>query len=64
MIDSAPLRVGIAGLGTVGASVIRLLERQAQALEGRSGRPIVVTGVSAREKGKDRGVALRIAASR
>ena len=58
MIASAPLRVGIAGLGTVGASVIRLLERQAQALEGRSGRSIVVTGVSARDKGKDRGVAL------
>ena len=48
MIPSSPLRVGIAGLGTVGASVIRLLERQAQALEGRSGRSIVVTGVSAR----------------
>ena len=58
MIPSSPLRVGIAGLGTVGASVIRLLERQAQALEGRSGRSIVVTGVSARDKGKDRGVAL------
>jgi homoserine dehydrogenase len=58
MIDSAPLRVGIAGLGTVGASVIRLLERQAPALEGRAGRRIVVTGVSARAKGKDRGVSL------
>ena len=51
-----PLRVGIAGLGTVGASVIRLLERQAGALAARSGRSIKVTGVSARDRSRDRGV--------
>ncbi len=50
------LRVGIAGLGTVGASVIRLLERQAEALAARTGRHITVTAVSARDKSRDRGV--------
>jgi homoserine dehydrogenase len=53
------LRVGIAGLGTVGASVIRLLERQAGALAARTGRRIAVTGVSARDRTRDRGVDLR-----
>lgn len=53
---AAPLKVGIAGLGTVGASVVRLLERQREALEIRCGRAIEVTAVSARVKGKDRGV--------
>jgi homoserine dehydrogenase len=51
-----PLRVGIAGLGTVGASVIRLLERQAGALAARSGRKIKVTAVSARDRARERGV--------
>ena len=55
---SSPLRVGIAGLGTVGASVIKLLERQSAALASRTGRAIVVTGVSAREKSRERGVDL------
>ena len=53
-----PLRVGIAGLGTVGASVIRLLERQAAALAARAGRGVKVTAVSARDKSRDRGVDL------
>ena len=50
------LRVGIAGLGTVGASVARLLARQQESLVARTGRPIVITGISARDAGKDRGV--------
>ncbi|MBL1257212.1 homoserine dehydrogenase [Methylocystis sp. Sn-Cys] len=48
------LRVGIAGLGTVGAAVARLLQRQEQALTARTGRRIIVTGVSARDAGKKR----------
>ena len=51
-----PLRVGIAGLGTVGASVIRLLDRQSAALAARSGRSIKVTAVSARDRTRERGV--------
>ncbi|MFN3890683.1 MAG: homoserine dehydrogenase [Beijerinckiaceae bacterium] len=53
------LRVGIAGLGTVGASVIRLLDRQAEALAARTGRKITVAAVSARDRSRDRGVDLR-----
>ena len=53
-----PLRVGVAGLGTVGAAVVRILARQDNALSERCGRPVRVTAVSARERGKDRGLAL------
>jgi homoserine dehydrogenase len=52
---SLPLRVGIAGLGTVGASVIQILARQGDALARRCGRPVQVTAVSARDRAKDRG---------
>ena len=55
---AAPLNVGIAGLGTVGASVVRLLERQREALAARCGRPIVVVAASARSRGKKRAVDL------
>ncbi len=48
------LRVGVAGLGTVGAAVARLLARQAEALTARTGRRIVITGVSARDASKQR----------
>ena len=48
------LRVGVAGVGTVGAAVARLLKRQAQALASRTGRKIVVTAISARDAGKKR----------
>ena len=52
------LRVGIAGLGNVGASVIRLLARQSAALASRTGRSIKVVAVSARERNRERGVDL------
>ncbi len=55
----APLKVGIAGLGTVGADVIRLIERQSEALAARSGRRIRVVAVTARSKAKKRGIDLR-----
>ena len=55
---SKPLRVGIAGLGVVGASLVRLLQRQQAALASRAGRDIVVAGVSARDRTRDRGVDL------
>lgn len=51
---SETLRVGIAGLGTVGAAVTRLLSRQADALTARTGRKIIVAGVSARDPAKKR----------
>ena len=53
---TAPLKVGLAGLGTVGATVLRLIDRQREALAGRFGRPIEVVAVTARSKGKARGI--------
>jgi homoserine dehydrogenase len=53
---SAPLKVGLAGLGTVGATVVRLIARQREALAARCGRPIEVVAVTARSRSKDRGL--------
>lgn len=53
-----PLRLAIAGLGTVGAGVLRLLETNAGLLTSRAGRALTVTAVSARDRAKDRGVDL------
>lgn len=53
-----PLKVGVAGLGTVGASVVRILREKADVIAARAGRPVVVTAVSARDKGRDRGLDL------
>src|SRR3979490_594240 len=55
----APLKVGIAGLGTVGAEVVRLIEEQARTLQARSGRGIRVVAVTARSKVKKRKLDLR-----
>jgi homoserine dehydrogenase len=56
---AAPLKVGLAGLGTVGATVVRLIERQRDALAARCGRPIEIVAVTARSRGKDRGFDLK-----
>jgi homoserine dehydrogenase len=56
---AAPLKVGLAGLGTVGASVARLIEQQRTVLADKCGRPIEVVAVSARSRGKDRGIDLK-----
>jgi len=55
----APLKVGVAGLGTVGASVLRLIAQERGLIAARCGRPIEVVAVTARSRGKDRGVDLR-----
>jgi len=55
---SPPLRIGLAGLGTVGAGVIRLLEANAALVASRAGRPIRVTAVSARDRHRERGIDL------
>ncbi|OIQ94768.1 homoserine dehydrogenase [mine drainage metagenome] len=52
------LKVAIAGLGTVGAGTVKLLREQADLIAARAGRPMVVTAVAARDRGRDRGVAL------
>jgi homoserine dehydrogenase len=56
---AAPLRLGIAGLGTVGAEVVRLVESEARSLAARCGRGVRVTAVSARSKAKKRGIDLK-----
>ena len=56
---AAPLRVGLAGLGTVGASVARLITLQHAELIAKCGRPVEVVAVSARSRGKDRGIDMK-----
>ena len=53
-----PLRLGIAGLGTVGVGILRIVQSHAELLEKRAGRPVVISAVSARSRAKDRGVDL------
>ena len=53
--SSDPLRIAIAGLGTVGTGVIRLLDTNRELLAARAGRSIEVVAVSARERHKNRG---------
>ena len=53
-----PLRIGIAGLGTVGAGVIKLLAEHGRLLALRGGRPLKVVAVSARSKAKKRDIDL------
>jgi homoserine dehydrogenase len=55
---SEPLRLGVAGLGTVGCGLLRLIATHADRLAETVGRPIAVAGVSARTRNKDRGIAL------
>lgn len=55
----SPLRVGIAGLGTVGGGAFKILTEQAAMLEARAGRKIEVVGVCARNRSKRRGIDLR-----
>jgi homoserine dehydrogenase len=53
-----PLKIALAGLGTVGAGVVRLVEANATLIARRAGRGIVITAVNARDRTKDRGVDL------
>jgi len=53
-----PLAIAVAGLGTVGAGVVKLLRANADIIAARAGRPIAITAVSARERNRDRGISL------
>ena len=55
-MTSKPLRVALAGLGTVGAGVVRLIDANRELIERRAGRAIEIVAVSARDRAKDRGV--------
>ena len=54
-----PLRLGLAGVGTVGAAVLRLLAQNGKLLAERAGREISIIAVSARDRARDRGVNLK-----
>ena len=51
-----PLRLGIAGLGTVGQGVVDIVQKHPDLLALRAGRPIAISAVSARSKAKNRSV--------
>lgn len=53
-----PLRIAIAGLGTVGTGVIKIVQAHGAMLEARASRPIQIVAVSARSRHRDRGVDL------
>ena len=53
-----PLRLGIAGLGTVGIGVVRIVQDHAALIAARTGRAVQITAVSARSRTKDRGADL------
>ncbi len=54
-----PLKVGLAGIGTVGTAVAQLLQHQRDTLISRCGRAIEIVAVSARSRSKKRGIDLR-----
>jgi len=56
------LKIGIAGLGTVGASLVRILQDRREMLATTCGRAIEITAVTARDRSKDRGVDISNAA--
>jgi homoserine dehydrogenase len=51
---SNPLRLGIAGLGTVGIGVVKIVQNHADLLALRAGRPVVISAVSARSRSRNR----------
>ena len=55
---SNPLRLGIAGLGTVGAGVVKMVHTHGAMLAVKAGRSVEITAVSARNRSIDRGVDL------
>ncbi|ESW59671.1 MAG: homoserine dehydrogenase [Rhodobacter sp. CACIA14H1] len=50
----APLRLGLAGLGTVGIGVVKIVQKHADLIAARAGRPVTITAVSARDRSKNR----------
>ncbi|WP_430413827.1 homoserine dehydrogenase [Parasphingorhabdus sp.] len=55
---TAPLRIALAGLGTVGTGVIRVIEENGPMISQRAGRSIEITAISARDPKLDRGIDL------
>lgn len=51
-----PLRIGVAGLGNVGATLVRILQKDGTELNKKLGRQLQVTAVAARSRSRDRGI--------
>ena len=56
--DGREIVLGIAGLGTVGGGVVKILEKHAGMIAARAGRTVRIAGISARDRNRDRGVDL------
>lgn len=54
--SAAPLRIGVAGLGNVGATLVRIIQKDGLELTRKLGRKLVVTAVCARSRSRDRGI--------
>ena len=52
--NTSDLRIGLAGLGTVGIGVVKIVQRHADLIAARTGRRVVITAVSARDAAKPR----------
>lgn len=55
---SDPLRLGIAGLGTVGTALVNIINNNGSAMGAASGRRFSISAVSARTRDKDRGFSM------
>ena len=53
---TTPLRIALAGLGTVGVGVIKLLAANHDLITRRAGRRIEIVAISSRDRARDRGV--------
>ncbi len=54
------VKIGILGVGTVGASVAKILEENADIIEARAGKKIVVKSGVVKNIGKERGVSIKL----
>ncbi len=54
--EQPPLRIGVAGLGTVGAALVAMLDEGSGDLTRKHGRTLQVTSVAARSRSRDRGI--------
>ncbi len=55
---TSPFRLGIAGLGTVGIGVVKMVQTHGEMLGTKAGRPVEISAVSARDRSRDRGADL------
>jgi len=55
---NSPLKIAVAGLGTVGTGTVKLLQTNADLIAARCGRPVRVVAVADKIKDRDRGISL------